>query len=382
MKSALPPIPDMLARLVATPSVSCTDARLDMSNLGVIELLAAWAEDLGFACRINAVGERKYNLIATRGQGIGGLVLAGHTDTVPYDEARWQSSPFELSERQGRWYGLGTADMKGFFPLALTAAAEFSRLPLSAPLILLATCDEESSMSGAQSLSQTDLAGARYALIGEPTNLRPIRMHKGVMMESLSIRGHSGHSSDPSLGVNAIDAMHLAMGELIKFREELRENYHNPVFGVPFPTLNLGCLHGGDNPNRICPHCELQFDLRPLPGMNPEELRAALRQRLLRATASMPIELSLAPLFSGTPAMETRADAAIVKACESLTGQAAGAVAFGTEAPYLNRLGLETVVLGPGNIGQAHQPDEYLSIDQASATLSLLRALIRQFCLS
>lgn len=376
-----PSLQAMLARLIALPSISCTNPRQDRGNREVVEQLANWLQPLGFQCEIMDVAPRKANLIATLGAGPGGLVLAGHTDTVPYDAGGWRFDPFELSEYDGRWYGLGVADMKGFFPLAIEAARPYLTTPLKAPLIILATCDEETSMAGAKALVAAGRPQARYAVIGEPTGLKPIRLHKGVMMERIHIQGHSGHSSDPSLGSNAMEAMHAVIGELLGFRSELQERYRNPAFTVPVPTLNLGCIHGGDNPNRICPSCELQYDLRPLPGMEMGELRAAIRERLQPLAPRFRVRIECEPIFSGVPAVETPADSPLVQAAERLTGHSAGAVAFGTEAPYFRELGMDALVLGPGYIEQAHQPDEFVDLANLNPMVNILRGLIREFCL-
>lgn len=375
-----------LRTLIATPSISCTDPAWDQGNADVITHLAEWAEALGFRCEILTVAPGKTNLIATLGEGPGGLVLSGHTDTVPYDAASWQSDPFTLSERNGRLYGLGTADMKGFFPLVLAAASEAAAhvrggKPLAAPLIILATCDEETSMAGAKALVAAGRPQARFAVIGEPTGLKPLRLQKGVMMERIVIEGRSGHSSDPSLGHNALDAMHAVISELIAYRRELAAAHHNPLFTVPVPTLNLGCIHGGDNPNRICARCELQYDLRPLPGMDMNELRSEIRQRLQPLAEQHQVSISNESLFSGTPAMETPADSPLVQAAETLTGHVAGAAAFGTEGPYLQELGMDALILGPGAIETAHQPDEHLEVASLQPTITLLQQLIRRFCL-
>ena len=145
--------------------------------------------------------------------GPGGLVLAGHTDTVPFDEGRWRSDPLGLSERDQRLYGLGSTDMKGFFPLAIAAAEAFRDTPLQQPLILLATADEESSMNGARALAAAGRPKARAAIIGEPTSLVPVRMHKGIMLEAVRVTGRPGHSSNPELGNSALEAMHAVMGD-------------------------------------------------------------------------------------------------------------------------------------------------------------------------
>jgi acetylornithine deacetylase len=200
------------------------------------------------------------------------------------------------------------------------------------------------------------------------------------MMDAIHLQGRSGHSSNPALGVNALDGMYLVLGELIQWRNELQARYRNSLFEVAMPTLNLGHIHGGDNPNRICASCELHIDLRPLPGMQLGELRAVLRERLHRVLANSDLELAITPLFHGIEAMETPATSAIVKATEALTGQIAGTVAFGTEGPYLTQLGMDTVILGPGSIDQAHQPDEYLALSSLNPTVEVLKKLIGQFC--
>ncbi|MEW6728734.1 MAG: acetylornithine deacetylase [Pseudomonadota bacterium] len=379
-----PSLHEMLARLIAIPSVSSVNPAFDQGNRALIDEVAGWMASAGFAVEIIPIPGKsgKANVMGTLGQGPGGLVLAGHTDTVPCDEHLWTHDPFRLTEADGRLYGLGTSDMKSFIALALEAARGLDPAKLKQPLILLATADEESSMAGAETLVKLGRPKARYAVIGEPTGLRPVRMHKGVMMEAIRITGHSGHSSDPSLGANAIEGMQQALGALLEFRTELAACHCNPLFHVPVPTMNLGYIHGGDNPNRICGHCELHIDVRPLPGMNMLELRDMLKERLGKAVTLPGLSLAIEPLFAGTPPMETPADSPLVRAAEALTGHAAEAVPFGTEGPYLRELGMDVVVLGPGDIAQAHQPDEYLALDRIEPTLALLRGLIQRFCIS
>ena len=379
----LPSLKAQFAALLQTPSISCTQPEHDQSNLAVIHLLSDWLSELGFQCTIQPVAGApdKANLIASLGSGPGGLVLAGHTDTVPCNPERWRHDPFALTEADGRWYGLGSCDMKGFFPLIIEAVRAVLDQPLQRPLIILATADEESATGGAQALVADDLLGARHAVIGEPTGLQPIRVHKGILMERVDIIGQAGHSSDPSLGRNAIEAMHQVINELLALRSSWQQQWTNPLFSVPTPTLNLGCIHGGDNPNRICGRCALEFDLRPLPGMDPDALRATIDQRLKVVAQEHQVQIDYQPLFPGVPPMDTPATAEIVRACEQLTGYSAGSVAFATEGPYLNQLGLQTVILGPGDIAQAHQPDEYLAMDRIEPTVRILRELIGRFCL-
>ncbi|MDJ0807600.1 MAG: acetylornithine deacetylase [Gammaproteobacteria bacterium] len=383
MPQTTPKMIDMLRELIASPSVSSVNPAWDMGNRVVIELLEGWLMNLGFNTEILAIPGHpgKFNLIASAGSGPHGLVLSGHTDTVPFDEARWSSDPLRLSERDNRLYGMGSADMKGFFAVVLEAIRELPLDRLKQPLVLLATADEESSMCGAKALTNLHRKLGRHVVIGEPTGLRPVRMHKGISMESIRLQGKAGHSSNPELGVNALEGMHRVIGEVLRWRDALQRRYRNPAFEVPVPTLNLGHVHGGDNPNRICGHCELQFDLRPLPGMQLEELREELRQRLEGLLESSGLRWEFSPVFSGIPAMETAADAPIVQTLERLTGHKAGAVAFGTEGPFLNNLGSETVICGPGSIDQAHQPDEYLPLDHIQPAIKLIQSLIRKFCL-
>ncbi len=378
-----PTLIQMIAALVAEPSVSSVSPEWDQPNIRVIDLLAEWFETLGFRIQKQPVPNcpGKFNMIAIAGSGPEGLVLSGHTDTVPYDEHRWSSDPFKVEQRNHRLYGLGTADMKSFFALVLEAVRDLDLARLQHPLIILATADEESTMCGAKTLVDTHQRLGRYAIIGEPTGLRPVRMHKGISMESIRLTGKSGHSSNPALGNNALDGMHQVIGEILKWRKELQQKYHNPLFEVAFPTVNLGHIHGGDNPNRICAECELHFDIRPLPGMDIQQLRAELTGRLGMLMADSGLKLEYIPLFDGIPAMDTPASSAIVQATENMTGYTAEAVAFGTEGPYLNQLGMQTVILGPGYIDQAHQPDEYLSLDQINPGVALIRQLIERFCL-
>jgi acetylornithine deacetylase len=384
MTRPIPRLLDMMRQLIATPSVSSVNPEYDQPNQPVLERMAPWLTDLGFTVELQPVPGHpgKANLIATLQEGPGGLVLSGHTDTVPYDKGRWRYDPFSLTEKGGRLYGLGTSDMKAFFAIAIAAASYFAARDLHQPLIILATADEESSMSGAKALVETGWPRARYAVIGEPTGLKPVHTHKGIMMEAIRVRGRSGHSSDPALGASALEGMHRVIAELLAWRAELQATYRNPLFSVPVPTLNLGYIRGGDNPNRICAECELQIDLRPLPGMDLDDLRTVLRSRLEGVVEGSGLAIEVSPLFPGVPTLETEAASAIVRAAERLTGHSAGAAAFATEGPFLSALGMETVILGPGDIAQAHQPDEYLALERVQPALDILQGLIAEFCLT
>jgi len=382
--SILPPLRTLLQRLIAEPSVSSVDPEWDQSNVRVVDLLEGWLADLGFRTEKLAVPgcPGKFNLVAVLGSGPGGLVLSGHTDTVPFDASRWHSDPFVLTERDDRLYGLGTCDMKSFFALVLEAVRDLDARKLKRPLVVLATADEESTMCGARSLAAIGRRLGRHAVIGEPTGLKPVRKHKGIAMIAIRVVGRSGHSSDPALGNNALEGMHRVMAALLEWRETLQRRHRDPAFSVPVPTLNLGHIHGGDNPNRICGECELHIDLRPLPGMDLAALQAEMAQHLDAALAGTSLTLETRALFEGIPALETPASAAIVRAAETLTGHPARAAAYATEGPLLDAMGLETVILGPGSIQQAHQPDEYLALDQIEPGIRILRGLIQRFCMA
>ncbi len=380
-RAQIPSLIEMVESLISTPSVSSTLAQFDQSNLPVIHTLANWLDPLGFDIDIINVPDKpgKANLIAKRGRGDGAFVLSGHSDTVPFDEDLWQTNPFSLCEKEDRWYGLGSCDMKSFFALAIEALRPLLENDFSHPLIILATADEESSMSGARALSAAELNNARFALIGEPTSLKPVNQHKGIMMLQAKVTGKSGHSSNPDLGNNALDGCALLIEELIKYRQELRDRFSNAQFSVSYPTLNLGCIHGGDNPNRICDHVELAFDLRVLPGMDNDEILDDLRHRLTPRLGNFDLGCELELLHPPVPSFQNgkhELEASIAR----LMDDQAGPVAFATEAPFLEALGMDTIVLGPGSIDQAHQPNEYLPLNQVDPAVDLIRSLLIQYC--
>ena len=380
----LPHFEEMLGKLVGEPSVSSLTPEIDRSNLRVLEHLANWLDGLGFTTELLPLPDapHKANLIATLGSGEGGLVLAGHTDTVPFDDSKWHSDPFQLTASEDKLFGLGTCDMKGFFPVALEAAADAASTDLNKPLTIVATSDEESSMAGARRLAAEGRPKADFAIIGEPTGLTPIYAHKGIAFMTISLQGASGHSSNPELGCNALDSMHKVMGELLRFRAELAADNQNPAFDVAYPTLNLGCMHAGDSPNRICAHAELQIDLRLLPGMDTDTTLDQLRTALQRATGECGTQLRVDTHYPPIPPFETDPQGDLVQMLSDWSGNEPSTVAFGTEGHFLQSLGMQTVIFGPGSIDQAHQPNEYLALDQVGPARSVLRHAIQRYCLS
>ena len=183
------------------------------------------------------------------------------------------------------------------------------------------------------------------------------------------------------LGNNALDGMHAVISDLMTFREQLAKRYNNDFFSVAFPTLNLGCIHGGDSPNRICGKTELHFDLRMTPGSSNSGVRGEIEGRLEGLAETLGLNVGLNSLIDSIEPFEQAADSELVQLAESLTGCQAESVAFATEAPFLQALGMETVVMGPGSIDRAHQPDEYLELEQIKPCIALLEQCIRHYCL-
>lgn len=372
----------MLRELVAIPSTSSSDPAWDRSNRAVAERIAEWAESIGFEVALHPLpgAPEKVNLVARLGSGEDGLVLSGHTDTVPYDERGWDTDPLDVVEKDGLLYGLGTADMKGFFASALHAVASVDRAALVRPIVLLGTADEESGMDGMRALVASDPKLGAHAVIGEPTDLAPKRMHKGVMTERVTIEGRAGHASDPSLGRSALDGMVELATALLALRDELTAKYRDASFSVPHPTLNLGRVAGGDSPNRICGHCELDVDLRILPGMVVEDVREAIAARVREVVGRRGLRGSVAPLAAPVPPFETPLDALIARTAVEVAGEPLGSVLFGTEGPYLNAVGVTSVVLGPGSISVAHQPNEHVRAEDLARATAIYAGLIERLC--
>lgn len=381
MKTKLPPFIELYRELIATPSISATESALDQSNETLINLLAGWFRDLGFTVEVQPVpGTRhKFNLLAKSGIGAGGLLLAGHTDTVPFDDGRWTRDPFTLTEHDNKLYGLGTADMKGFFAFILDSLRDVDVAKLQKPLYILATADEETTMAGAKFFAENTAIRPDCAIIGEPTSLKPVRAHKGHLSHAIRIQGQSGHSSDPGRGVNAIELMHDAIGHLMQLRNTLKERYHHDGFAIPYPTMNFGAISGGDAANRICACCELHMDIRPLPGLTLSDLDGLLNEALAPVSARWPGRLTVGELHPPIPGYECPREDELVKVVEKLLGTETEIVNYCTEAPFIQQI-CPTLVMGPGSINQAHQPDEYIDTAFIKPTREVIGQVIHHFC--
>ncbi|WP_404341127.1 acetylornithine deacetylase [Pseudoalteromonas mariniglutinosa] len=381
---SLPSFLSMYQQLIAAPSISAMDEALCMSNKGVIDLLAQWCESLGFECEITELtgAKGRFNLLAKRGKGDGGLMLAGHTDTVPFDDSRWHYNPFKLTEHNNHLYGLGSIDMKGFFAFVLQAISELDKNLQTQPILILATADEETTMAGAQQICRHPNLKPARCIIGEPTDMTPVFTHKGHMSSAIRVVGRAGHSSDPERGLNAIEVMHKVITKLLILKEELKNKYSVEHFVIPYPTLNLGHIHGGDNANRICGCCEMHIDMRPLPGLSVQELQFMLLQIANDINAHHPNAVSVVDMHEPIPAFTGSTDSALVRLAEKISTEQAVAVNYCTEAPFIQQLGCETIVMGPGSINQAHQPDEFLAMEKIKPSQKIISEMIKASCFS
>lgn len=386
---------DLLARLVA---VDTTSSR---SNLPLAELLADYLDGTGADVRLLPSADgAKANLLVRfgpRSTGDGddehrpGLVLSGHMDVVPAGDG-WSSDPFRLTDRGDGWVGRGSADMKGFLALAANVARETAPAPLAAPLCLLFTYDEEVGTLGAQHLVEDwpdTLASTgplpRATVIGEPTSLRAVRLHKGHLKLRFAFAGRSAHSGYPHLGLNAIEAAGRAVVALSHLRRELEAertaaSVHFPQ--VPFSALNVGVVHGGAAVNVVPERCVVEVGVRVLPGQDSAELARRVEEAVARAAGeSEPRVPAAAELLSDSPPLDAPADAPIHRhLCQALHQDADASVAFATDAGWLQRLGLDCVVWGPGSIEVAHKPDEWVPKADLVAARRHLEELVQRFC--
>ncbi|WP_392560332.1 acetylornithine deacetylase [Orbus mooreae] len=383
----LPSFIQIYNELIAIPTISSvTNEKLDYSNKELIEKLANWFEGLGFNISIVPVPNtrNKFNLLATYSNDSnitqGGLLLSGHSDTVPFDDGLWTKNPFKITEQDNKWYGLGTADMKGFFAFILDSLRDIDLKTLKKPLHILATADEEITMAGAAYFAQNAKLQPDCTIIGEPTSLIPIRAHKGFTANVIRVIGKSGHSSDPEKGINAIEIMHLVITQLLQLKQKLKEEYNNDGFAVPYPSMNLGMIKGGDSANRICGCCELLLDIRVLPEMDANSLYEIVCNALKPVMERYPNRVIVENEVDPISGYECKKESPALIEVEKLLGKAAETVNYSTEAPFLNQIS-PTIVLGPGSIEQAHQPDEFVSMEYLKPTKAAIQGLIKRFCI-
>jgi acetylornithine deacetylase len=373
---------EMLARLIAFDTTSSS------SNLALIEFVREYLGAYGIESRLTFDETKaKANLYASLGPaGSGGVVLSGHTDVVPVAGQPWTSDPFTLTARDGRLYGRGTSDMKGFIALALALVPEMLAADLKRPLHLALSYDEELGCLGAPRMIAdiaANLPKPAIVIVGEPTRLRLGNRHKGCYGFQIEIHGRDGHSSATHRGVNAIT--HAA--QVIDFLEGIAERYRregpfDEGFDPPYTTLNVGEIAGGSAVNIIPRHCRLGWEFRPIPAVDPKQVVAEVegylsRELTPRLTARAPE--AKAEMWSDcvVPPLVPRADSPAADLVRRLTGanEAVG-LAFATEAGQFQEIGIDAIVCGPGSIEQAHQPDEFIEPSQLAEGEAFLRRLI------
>lgn len=372
---------DLLERLVAFPTVSRD------SNLALIGFIRDYLAGHGVASELflNAEGT-KANLFATLGPSDrGGVVLSGHTDVVPVDGQSWTRDPFRLSESEGRLYGRGTADMKGFIASVLAAVPAFLAQPLRLPVHLAFSYDEEVGCLGVRSLLDA-LAQRpnrpRLCLIGEPTELRPVLGHKGKLAMRCQVHGAACHSAYAPQGVNAIEYAARLIGHLGEIGEELaRPEHHDPRFDPPYSTVQTGLIEGGRALNIVPAECRFDFEVRALPGFDAQQVatrldRYAQAELVPRMQAVQPgTGIRFEPL-GNYPGLATDAASEAAELVALISGSRDfGTVAFGTEGGLFHEAGIPTVVCGPGSMDQGHKPDEFVTLAQLEACDAMLLRL-------
>ena len=380
-KMPLPSFAERLREIVSLNSISSEEPELDQSNESVIRCLERWLRELGFDVTLIKVKEKplKYDLLARLGEGDGGLLLSGHTDTVPADPASWKSDPLSLTETEDRYTGLGSIDMKGFFAFAADAAASFSGKKLREPLYILATSDEETTMNGAKAFMEQASIRPRAVIIGEPTSLTPVYKHKGYMAFRVIAHGRRAHSSNPAEGINAIEIMHRAIAGIMKFRNSLKK-FRSSDFKVPEPTLNIGIIRGGDSPNSVPDTCVMQFDVRPTELTPVDFIEKEVRKAIAQSAGEYSGSIEIEDLYPPLPAFGGGKDQPVVRKLAELSGNEPVTVGYATEAGLLSALTQNTVVFGAGSISNAHQPDEYLLKKEIEPMSRILREIISLIC--
>ena len=376
----------LLAELVGFATVSRD------SNLALIEFVRDYLHGLGVDSELIYNAERtKANLLASIGPSVpGGVVLSGHTDVVPVDGQAWTVDPFCLTERDGKWFGRGTADMKGYLASVLAAVPMFLSSPLRRPVHLAFSYDEEIGCLGVRSLLEVlpqRIAQPALCLIGEPTQLQPVLGHKGKLAMRCHVRGAACHSAYAPYGVNAIEQAARLMGRLGEIGAELAEpSRHDPRFDPAFSTVQVGVIQGGTALNIVPADCRFDFEVRALPDFDPhgvaEQLRAYAEQTLLPAMQAVASDTAIRfEALSAYPGLATSPESAAARLVARLCGSDAfSTVAFGTEGGLFHQAGVPTVVCGPGSMDQGHKPDEYVSVEQMAACDRLMDRLASHLC--
>lgn len=371
---------DILARLVAFDTVS------DKTNLPLIE----WVKDylLGFGIESRLVPTpdgMKASLFATIGpQDRGGIGLSGHTDVVPVVGQPWDSDPFRLTERDGRLYGRGTADMKGFLACVLAAVPDLVRRRLNVPFHVVFSYDEEVGCTGVRPMISEfgrSLVKPRFVIVGEPTSMSVVDAHKGPVRWRVDIKGQAAHSSMAHLGVNTITYAAKMLAELGRMEEELKRRPPNPRFTPPYTTLQVTRIEGGAASNIVPQDTWFGWEIRALPDCDPAAIEGRLRRfaeteclpemRALAPHADITIKVTNeVPAFAADPASEV-----VSLALRCADANETFAVSYATEASLFHRADAPTVIVGPGDIAQAHTANEWIDPAQLDSCLRFIQRL-------
>ena len=377
---------DLIDQLVAFDTTSRE------SNLGLIGFVRGYLHEHGVASTLIHDAEgRKANLWATIGpQDRGGVVLSGHTDVVPVDGQPWDTDPFAVTEADGRLYGRGTSDMKSFIAVVLAKVPQFLAAPLKTPVHLAFSYDEEVGCIGVHGIIDHIRAGTsgplpKLAIVGEPTNMQVVDAHKGVFSVNTEVIGLEAHSSAPQSGVNAIHVAAEVLGRLKELQQEL-EAFRDERFEPPFSTIQVGTISGGTARNIIPLRCEFGWAIRPLPGVDPrphfERWRDRVEKDLMPAMQAVDpsccIRHRMGPVVQALSPQP--GSAAEVLAFRLAGANRAHAVSYAAEAGAFQKAGIPTVICGPGDIAQAHKPNEFIELSQVAACESFMDRLTASLC--
>jgi acetylornithine deacetylase len=366
------------------------DTTSHLSNLPMVDFLADYLDRPGVRItRVPSAAGDKTNLLVIggpqRSEGRG-LMLSGHMDVVPAGESDWRSDPFTLTESGDTLVARGAADMKGFLALACNRFASVDAGKLRAPLALLFTYDEETGTHGARRFSETwtDRAALpNSVIIGEPTSLEVVRAHKGMLRLGLEFEGRAAHSGYPHLGRSAIEPAARAIVALAELQQQLegeRPKHAEQFPDVPFAAVNVGTVHGGSAANVIPDRCEMDLGIRLLPGMKAEEMVERIRRTVVAGSGDAPFTLEYG---SESPAMILGEDAEIHRQLTEKLGQRGSrSVMFATDAGWLQRMGLECVLFGPGSIEVAHRANEFVPLAELERAREVLDHIIDRRCVA
>ncbi len=378
---------DWACRLIRHPTVSTE------SNLALIAEVEAALAALGFRCRRfpNPDGG-KANLLASIGpERPGGIVFSGHTDVVPTAGQVWSHDPFDPWVAEGRLYGRGATDMKGFLGVVMALAPEMAAAPLARPIHLAFSYDEEIGCAGVRPLVRhlaEQEVRAELVLIGEPTDMQVVTAHKGIRVLRTTVKGRAAHSSQPASGANAIAALARIALAIEAQAAHLARTERDERFDPPHTTVNLGQIRGGEAVNIVAEQAELLWEYRPLPGTDADAILARIRHvaehevlPVLSAGGEEQVAITFETIAAAPPLESGDNEAAEELVRRLLGANRAHAVSFTTEAGLFQRIaGLPTIVCGPGAIAQAHRPDEWVALDQLARAIALVRALIARAC--